>query len=109
MPGYELNGISGQRFARAMVELNAPPRVFEGMGVPGFHLAWLRSAAFVSTLWTEANGSAGRNDRSSVGAQADLHFSVLHWSEATLSIGYAFGFEGTRRKGNEFMISLKIL
>ena len=38
-----------------------------------------------------------------------MRFSVLHWSEMTLSIGYAFGFEGTRRKGNEFMISLKIL
>jgi hypothetical protein len=110
MPGFELNSISGQRFARTTVELNAPPVVFEGMGTPGFHLAWLRSAAFASTLWTDAaDAPGGRKDRSSVGAQADLHISILHWSEATLSIGYAFGFEGTRRRGNEFMISLKIL
>jgi hypothetical protein len=109
MPGFELNSISGRRFARAMAEVNVPPLVFERMGLPGFHLAWLRSAAFVSTLWTEADASGRRTTQSSVGAQADLHFSVLHWSEATLSIGYAFGFESTRRKGNEFMISLKIL
>ena len=92
-----------------MVEVNAPPVVFESVGLPGFHAAWLRTSAFVSTLWTDPDGSASRKTHSSSGAQADLHFSVLHWSEATLSVGYAFGFEGTRRKGNEFMISLKIL
>ena len=109
MPGFELNSITGQRFARAMVEVNAPPLVFEGMGVPGFHAAWLRSSLFASSLRTSAGSSGPGRNRSSVGAQADLHFSVLHWSEVTLSVGYAFGFESTRRKGNEFMISLKIL
>ena len=112
MPGFELDSISGQRFARAMVEVNAPPVVFEGLGVPGFHAAWLRSSLFASSLWTN-RGSAdqGRNhsNHSNIGAQADLRFSVLHWSEVTLSIGYALGFESARRKGNEFMISLKIL
>jgi len=109
LPGFELNEISGQRFARGMVEVNAPPLVFEGMGVPGFHAVWLRSALFASSLWTDAGSSDQGRNHSSIGAQADLHFSVLHWSTATLSVGYALGYEGARRKGNEFMISLKIL
>ena len=109
MPGFELNALSGQRFARAMVEVNAPPLVFEGAGVPVFHATWLRPSLFASTLWTNTASADQRRHHSSVGAQADLYFSVLHWSGVTLSIGYALGFEGTRRKGNEFMISLKIL
>ncbi|MEP7084784.1 MAG: hypothetical protein ABI854_08610, partial [Betaproteobacteria bacterium] len=109
MPGFELNSINGQRYGRAMVEVNAPPFVFESAGLPGLHATWLRTSAFVSTLWTNADSPAAEKTHSSSGAQADVRFSVLHWSEATLSLGYAFGFEGTRRKGNEFMISLKIL
>jgi hypothetical protein len=34
---------------------------------------------------------------------------VLHWYEMTLSIGYAIGFKGAKRAGDEVMISLKIL
>ena len=45
----------------------------------------------------------------SVGAQVDLRFSVLHWYDMTLSAGYAVGFQGTRRAGGEWMISLKIM
>jgi len=44
-----------------------------------------------------------------VGAQFDLRFSVLHWSNMTLSAGYAVGFQGGRRTGTEWMLSLKIL
>jgi hypothetical protein len=39
----------------------------------------------------------------------DLHFSLLHWYEMTLSAGYAVGFRGWRRTGDEWMTSLKIL
>jgi hypothetical protein len=44
-----------------------------------------------------------------VGAQADLHFSVLHWYDMTLSVGYAVGFKEGRRSGDEWMVSLKIM
>ena len=50
-----------------------------------------------------------RKEYGSVGAQADLYFSVLHRYDMTLSAGYAVGFEGSRRKGSEWMISLKIM
>ena len=32
--------------------------VFDSAGVPGLHLAWLRTSAFVSTLWTDADDSS---------------------------------------------------
>jgi hypothetical protein len=91
------------------VELNLPPIEFESMGLPVFHASWLRPTLFATSLWTEPDRPALRQRYSSLGAQADVRFSVLHWSEMTLSFGYAKGFKGGQRSGNEFMISLKIL
>jgi hypothetical protein len=34
---------------------------------------------------------------------------VLHWYDMTLSVGYAVGFKGARRSGDEVMVSLKVL
>ena len=109
MPGFEIDEISGQSFARQMVEWNLPPIVFESVGTPAFYLNWLRPAVFASALWTDPANSSRRNDYQSVGAQCDLRFSVLHRYEMTLSIGYAVGFQGARRNGDELMVSLKIL
>ena len=39
----------------------------------------------------------------------DLKFSILHWYEMTLSAGYAVGFKGGKRAGDEWMVSLKIM
>jgi hypothetical protein len=109
MPGFGIDEISGQSFARELVEWNLPPVIFESVGTPAFYLNWLRPAAFVSALWTDPASRTHRNNYQSVGAQADLRFSVLHWYDMTLSVGYAVGFKGARRSGDELMISLKIL
>jgi len=109
MPGFGINELSGRSFAKTMVELNLPPRIFESVGTPSFYLAWLRPAVFASTLWTDPHDSRVRRDYSSLGGQVDLRFTVLHWYEMTLSMGYAVGYRGARRAGDEFMISLKIL
>ena len=53
--------------------------------------------------------AALRHRWTSLGVQSDLRFSVLHWNEITLSAGYAVGFDRGRRRGSEFMVSLKIL
>ena len=53
--------------------------------------------------------AALRKDYASVGAQVDLRFSVLHWYDMTLSVGYAVGYQGSQRAGDEWMISLKIM
>jgi hypothetical protein len=109
MPGFGIDEISGQSFVREMVEWNLPPIVFESAGTPGLYLNWLRPAAFVTGLWTDPTSSNRRNDYQNVGFQADLRFSVMHWYEMTLSVGYAIGFRGGHRSGDELMVSLKIL
>lgn len=112
MPGFELDALSGRRFAKQMVEWTLPPLVFESVGTPGFHLTWARPAVFATALWTDAGGAggaAGRRTVSSLGAQVDFRLSTLHWYEMMLSVGYAQGFERSRRTGSEWMVSLKVL
>jgi hypothetical protein len=108
-PGFGIDEISGQSFVRPMLEWNITPYVFESVGTPDFHLAWLRPAVFASALWTDVTSSSLRKNYANVGAQIDLHFSVLHWYSMTLSAGYAAGFREGRRAGDEWMISLKIM
>jgi hypothetical protein len=108
-PGFGLQQISGLNFAREMVEWNAPPYIFESAGTPVFHATWLRPAVFASALWTEPVNAALRTEYANVGTQFDLRFSVLHWYDMTLSAGYALGFQGSRRTGTEWMLSLKIM
>jgi hypothetical protein len=109
MPGFGIDEISGLNFARETIEWNLPPVVFESLGTPALYLNWLRPAVFATGLWTDVTNSTRRKDYQSVGAQVDLRFSVLHWYDMTLSIGYAVGFQGARRSGDELMLSLKIL
>jgi hypothetical protein len=33
----------------------------------------------------------------------------MHWYNLTLSVGYALGYTGSQRTGNEWMVSLKIM
>jgi hypothetical protein len=109
LPGFKIDEISALSFVREMVEWNLPPVVFESVGTPGFYLNWLRPAVFAAGLWTDPGHSALRKNYASVGSQTDLHVSVLHWYDMTLSVGYAVGYQGSRRAGSEWMISLKIM
>jgi hypothetical protein len=109
MPGFGIDEIVGLSFAREMVEWNLPPIVFESAGTPGLYLNWLRPAVFAAMLWTDPANASRRQDYTSLGTQLDLRFHVLHWYDMTLSVGYAVGFQGSRRRGDELMISLKIL
>jgi len=107
-PGFKIDDLSGRSYLRQMVELNLPPVVFESLGVADLHLQSLRPAIFASKLWTDPNRSTLRQNYTSVGGQADLRFSVLHWYESTLSFGYAAGFQPGQRRRSEFMVSLKL-
>ena len=109
LPGFAIDEVSGQNFVRQMVEVDLPPVVFESVGTPSFYLAWLRPAVFATGLWTEPGNSSLRQNYANVGAQADLRFSILHWYDMTLSAGYAIGYQGGRRAGSEWMVSLKIM
>jgi hypothetical protein len=109
LPGFDIDAVSGRSFFRQMVELNLPPAVFESLGTPGFHLQSLRPAVFATSLWTDPFTRAGRQRFGSVGAQLDLRLAVMHWYDMTLSFGYASGWQRSRRVGDEWMVSLKIL
>jgi hypothetical protein len=109
LPGFHINQVSGQSFVRELVEWNLPPLVFESAGTPGLYLNWLRPAVFVAGLWADPGHASVRKDYQSAGTQADLRFRVLHWYDMTLSVGFALGYEGGRRTGSEWMVSLKIM
>ena len=109
MPGFGLQEISALKFVKETVEWDVPPVVFESAGTPSLYLNWLRPSVFATELWTEPTSSTLRKNYTSVGAQADLRFSVLHWYGMTLSVGYAVGYQGTQRAGSEWMVSLKIM
>ena len=109
LPGFGIDEISGRSYLRQQVEVNLPPVVFESIGSPGLHLTWLRPAVFATALWTDADRPALRQRYGSVGAQADLRISVLHWYEMILSIGYGAGYRGRDSAGREWMVSLIIM
>ena len=109
LPGFDIDQVSALHFVKELVELNAPPLFFETAGTPGLYLNWLRTSVFAAGLWTEPQNASTRKNYASVGAQADLRFSVLHWYGMTLSVGYAAGFQGSQKAGTEWMISLKIM
>jgi hypothetical protein len=108
-PGFALDEIGAHDFARETVEARLPPVIFESLGTPALYLAWARMELFASTLWTDLAYSGLHDHDASTGAQVDLRFSLLHWYEMTLSAGYAVGFRGWQRRGDEWMLSLKIL
>ena len=109
LPGFDIDEISAQSFARTLLEWNLPPIVFESRGIPAFHLAWLRPAVFATALWADPNRASRRALYGNVGAQLDLRFSVLHWYDMTVSLGYAVGYRENERAGSEWMLSLKIM
>jgi hypothetical protein len=94
---------------RSMAELNLPPYIFENAGTPSAYLTWLRPAVFASGLVTDPDKGEFRKRYASLGTQVDLRFSVLHWYDMTLSFGYAVGYRGGTRAGDEWMVSLKIM
>ncbi|MDE2358831.1 MAG: hypothetical protein KGL70_05535 [Betaproteobacteria bacterium] len=109
LPGFGIDEIGGQSFLRELGEWDLPPWVFESVGTPGFYLNWLRPAVFATGLWTDPGNKTLRKSYADLGMQADLRFHVLHRYDMTLSFGYAVGFQKSRRSGDEFMISLKVL
>jgi hypothetical protein len=110
LPGFEINQIPGRNFHRAMLEWNLPPVRFKRVGTPGFYLSWARPALFVSSLTTNFDDSALKQEVSSAGLQIDFRFTILSRLDMTLSLGYAKGFgNSSTMDDDEFMASLKIL
>jgi hypothetical protein len=58
---------------------------------------------------TDPTDSRYEKTYTTVGVQADLHFTVVHRLPMTLSVGFAKGYAGGERFDDEVMLSLKIL
>ena len=108
LPGFEIDEVAGEDFARAMLEWNLPPKRFREVGTPGLFLSWVRPALFVGRLWTDP-GEPLERTVSSAGMQLDLRFTLAHRLPMTLSVGYARGFESGLPDRDEWMLSLKVL
>lgn len=107
-PGFEINEISAQTFARSVAEINLPPVRFEDIGIPSLYLSSLRTAVFGGALYAEPVIGDARSLQT-IGIQADWNLTVAHRLPMTFSIGYAEGFEDGERQGSEVLISLKIM
>lgn len=110
MPGFELNQVGGRNFHRAMLEWNLPPIRFERVGTPGFFMTWARPSVFVTSLMTNLDDSALKQEVTNAGIQVDFRFTILSRLRMTLSFGYAWGFgNDSIPDDEEFMVSLKLL
>ena len=109
MPGFDLNQIPGRNFYRAMLEWNLPPIRFSNAGTSNFYVSWARPALFVTSLFTNLDDSALKQEAANFGAQVDFQFKVKSRYDLTLSFGYAVGYLDSSRFDEEFMVSLKIL
>ena len=108
-PGFNIDEIDGQNFGKSVLEWNLPPINLEEVGKPSFFLTWIRTALFAGGMVTDMGSSRYKETYMSVGAQVDLHFTVVHRLPMTLSVGYAQGYVEGHKYDNEWMISLKIL
>lgn len=108
-PGFEIDEIAGQNFAKTVLEWNLPPIRFKEVGIPSFYLTWIRPALFAGGLWTDIDKDAYKETYANLGAQVDLHFTIVHRLKMTFSVGYAQGYIDGNKYDTEWMISLKIL
>nr|MEA2798333.1 hypothetical protein [Phenylobacterium sp.] len=107
-PGFKIDELAGRSFAKSLLELNLPPVRFSNIGRPSLFLSSVRTAVFAGVLALDPD----RRDRrtlETVGGQLDFNFTFALRLPMVLSVGAASGFEDGRHRGNEVMVSLKIL
>ena len=107
-PGFNIDELHGQNFAKSMLEWNLPPITFKEVGKPAFYLSWARTALFAGVLATDIGDKELEQSYSSLGIQTDLHFTIAHRLSMTLSVGFAKAYIDGHNYDDEWMISLKI-
>jgi hypothetical protein len=108
-PGMELNSISGNNFAKSMLEWTFPPLRFKSLGIPAFYLNWSRLSFFSTFLVTDINSNKFQREVVNFGTQLNTKIVLFSSLESTFSIGYAISVEKNRAYEEELMVSLKIL
>jgi hypothetical protein len=107
-PGFDIDEIAGRRFAKSLLELNLPPARFSDIGRPSLYLKSIRPAVFAGVMAVEPASGSGRTVET-IGAQIDFNFTVALRLPMVFSVGAASGFEEGHHRGDEVMISLKVL
>ena len=74
-----------------------------------FYASWARTSIFATSLVTNFDDSALRQEAANIGAQVDFKFKLKSRYDMTLSVGYATGFLDGSQFDEEYMVSLKIL
>lgn len=108
-PGFEIDQISAQDFAKSILEWNLPPMRFANVGIPSVFLSSARPALFAGVLLADLNDSEYRQDYYTLGLQVDFSITVAHRYPLTLSVGFAQGYIDGDKVDDELMVSLKIL
>jgi hypothetical protein len=108
-PGFDIDALHGQDFAKSIIEWNLPPITFKELGKPAFYLSWIRASLFAGVLATDIGDRQSEQTYNSLGIQADLHFTIVHRLSMTFSVGFAQGYIGSHKYDDEIMLSLKIL
>ena len=108
MPGFEIDEIAARRFAKATGEINLPPLRFAEVGVPAFHLTYIRPAVFAGVM-AAVTPAGDKRTYQNVGGQFDLAFTVALRLPMVLSFGAAAGFEDGHYRKTEWLASLKIM
>lgn len=109
-PGFEIDALAAQTFAKSVLELNLPPLRFAHVGIPSLFLSSARPALFAGVLFADPEDSQYSETFYNLGFQVDLNFTLAHWQRMVLSFGYAKGWSGsdTTPDDNEVMVSLKV-
>jgi hypothetical protein len=107
-PGIEINEVGGTNFTRVMLDWNLPPLRFRRAGKPAFHASWMRMSLFTSGLLTNLDLAGERSELVNAGAQLDMRLRLLSHLDLTLSVGWASAWRDADRRGDEFMVSLKL-
>ena len=114
MPGIDIDAIKAHTFGKAMAELNLKPLRFNDFGALFCYPTWTQCSLFGTALSVWNPGDSQKMFYSA-GVQLSTEVVFLNYMKTTLSIGYGhlfapsdFPMAGSRR-GNELMISLKLL
>jgi hypothetical protein len=108
-PGFDIDELEAQNFAKTVLEFNLPPLRFDNIGIPSLFLTSARPSIFAGALFGDVGDSEYSENYFNVGFQVDLAFKIAHKKPMTLSFGYAHGFADGDKADNEVIVSLKIL
>ena len=113
MPGVDIDAIPAHSFVKSTAELNLKPLRFNDLGALFFYPTWTQCSLFGTALSTW-NPGVSQKMYYSTGVQLTTELVFMNYLKTTLSIGYGHlfapdGFPLDSRRGNELMISLKLL